>query len=278
MVYTKKIFKLIVIITFSLSVLLTSTMTVRATSGDSTVTVYVVTDENLTAYFDGVAGGDINYWIDGMEVKGEFESLRNALDEFRDVWIALNNLKNDLEETNDTANDAYSYANYTYNCTQNNAKKLEEHNQTLILYYNIINNTINELVAFEEAYFDFKNETHLNFTCVKDILDDHEQRTCILEGRVDRLESIVDELKATLGNIGKGFIGLGLIAGGLFLTNRRYPLRDIVKNGKGIFGDHGKQQRTRNSVHKSSKVKSKAKSQNRLKSFLNKHINFNGFV
>jgi len=263
MIVMKKTVKIIGIITATVLVSLVSTVSVQATSGDSTTKVYVVTNENLTAYFDGVAGGDINYWIDGIEVKGEFETLRNALDEFSDVWIALNDFKSDLEETNDTANDAYSYADQTYNYTQDNAKKLEEHNQTLILYYNIINNTINELIAFEKAYFDFKNETHLNFTSVKDTLDDHEQRTCILEGRVDRLESSVDELKATLGNIGKGLAGLGLIAGGLFLTNRHYPLRDVVKNGKGLFGTHGKQQRIRDSVHKSSEVKAKAKTRNK---------------
>lgn len=253
----KKTGKIIGIITATVLVSLVSTVSVQATNEDSTMEVYVVTDGDLTAYFDGVAGGDINYWIDGIEVKGEFETLRNALGEFIDVWIALNNLKSDLEETNDTANDAYSYADQIYNYTQDNAKKLEEHNQTLILYYHIINSTINELVAFEKAYFDFKNETHLNFTSVKDTLDDHEQRTCILEGRVDRLESSVDELKATLGNIGTGLAVLGLIAGGLFLTNRHYPLRDVVKNGKGIFGTHGKQQRIRDSVHKIIRGKSK---------------------
>jgi len=263
----KKTVKVIGIITVAVLVSLVSTVSIQATSGDSTTKVYVITDGNLTAYFDGVASGDINYWIDGIEVKGEFATLRNALDEFIDVWIALNELKSDLEETNDTANDAYSYANYTYNCTQNNAKKLEEHNRTLILHYHIINSTINELVAFEKAYFDFKNETYLNFTSVKDTLDGHEQRICILEGRVDRLESSVDELKATLGNIGKGLAGFGLIAGGLFLTNRHYPLRDVVKKGKCIFGTHDKQQKIKDSVHKSSEVKAKAKSQNRLKPF-----------
>jgi len=192
----KKTGKIIGIITATVLVSLMSTVSVQATSGDSTTKVYVVTNENLTAYFDGVAGGDINYWIDGIEVKGEFETLRNALGEFIDVWIALNNLKSDLEETNDTANDAYSYADQIYNYTQDNAKKLEEHNQTLILYYHIINSTINELVAFEKA-------------------------------------------------------------GGLFLTNRHYPLRDVIKNGKGIFGTHGKQQRIRDSVHKIIKGKSK---------------------
>ena len=274
----KKIVKVIRIITVTVLISLVSTVSVQATSGDSTTNVYVVTNENLTAYFDGVAGGDITYWIDGIEVKGEFESLRDELNKFIDVWNALNELKNYIEETNNTANDAYNYANLTYNCTQNNSKKLEEHNQTLILYHYIINSTINELVAFEKAYLDFKNETHLNFTSVKDTLDDHEQQISILEERVDRLESNVDELESTIGNIGKGLSGIGLIAVSLFLANRYHPLRDVVKRSKGIFGNHNKKQRIKDSVHKSSEVKAKSKSQNRLKQFLSKHINFNGFV
>ena len=266
MIVMKNNIKVIGIITVAVLVSLVYTAPVQATSGDSTTNVYVVTDGNLTVYFDGIAGGDITYWIDGIEVKGEFETLRDRLDGFIDVWNALNELKNYIEETNNTANDAYAYANLTYNCTQNNSKKLEEHNQTLILYYNIINNTINELIAFEESYFDFKNETHLNFTSVKDILDDHKQQISILEERADHLESSVGELESTIGNIGKGLSGIGLIAFSLFIANRYYPLRDVVKNGKGIFGIHGIQQRIRNHVHKSPDVKAKNKTRNKTPS------------
>lgn len=225
--------------------------------GDAELDVYVEADGNVNASFDATAGGDVNYWIDGIEVKGEFISIWEAMGEFDTVWDFINHLNEQLGQTDAKADEAYEladnafgYAASAYSYAQNNDQRIKENATILTVLFN-------EVVLFEEDYSDFKNETHLNFTSVKDTLDDHEVRISnleskvgTLEGQVVVLEGSIDELKATLGNLGK--IGIvGLIAGGLFLTNRRYPFKDVVKNGKGIFGRHG----TGSSAQK---VKSKA--------------------
>jgi len=230
--------------------------------GDAELDVYVEADGNVNASFDATAGGAVNYWIDGIEVKGEFISIWDAMGEFDTVWDLIDHLNEQLGQTDSTANDAYdlasgafSYADQAFSYALANDQRIRENATILTVLFN-------EVLLFEEDYSNFKNETHLNFTSVKDTLDDHELRISNLESKVDTLEGQIASLESSIGEIKStlgGLAGIGILAGGLFLTNRRYPFKDVLNEGKGIFG------RRHVTGSSAQKVKSKAKAKSARK-------------
>ena len=253
----KKDIELIGIISLLCMILLAmSVKGVHAETADAEMQVDVHATGNVNASFDADAGGDVNYWIDGIEVKGEFVNLWDALSTLdSDIYTVINSLNTKINENNGLAADAFNYADQAFSYASDNDVKINNNNKSIndLLLKTLI--ILDELVRFEENYTVFKEETHLNFTDVKDTLNDHETRITDLELRVSDLESDVDDLQAamdSLGLIGKAAAGVGLVACGLFLANRRYPFKDIVKNGNSVLGHSHK-------PSKSTKVKSKAK-------------------
>ena len=57
---------------------------------------------------------------------------------------------------------------------------------------------------------------------------------------INALQAKVHELQGTILLIRNTLIGLGLLAGALFLVNRRYPLGEVMKNGN-ILSRNGRQ-------------------------------------
>ncbi|RLF52573.1 MAG: hypothetical protein DRN24_03020 [Thermoplasmata archaeon] len=211
---------------------------VQATNDDdngTTITVYVVSDGNvsstfnvttegdLTAFFNGEANGSINYWIDGMNVKSEFNNVYNL----------IKDLKNGLFNT-------HSIASYAYNKALKNYEELQEHDKTLMIYYDAINDTYtklyllkDEVVAFEGDYLGFKNLTNNTLNIFGSNLQSQGEDINVLKAKVHDLQGTILLIRNTL-------IGLFLLAGALFLVNRRYPLGEIMKNGN-ILSRNGKQ-------------------------------------
>ena len=223
--------------------------------GDAEMDVYVEAEGNVDASFDAEAGGDVNYWIDGIEVKGEFISIWEALGEFDDVWDFINVVNNHLGDTNQLAENAYSYAGSAYAYADDNHLRIIENNSIIMLI-------LDELIKFEQNYSEYKDEVHLNFTSVKSRLDEHdveiddlEARVTSLEARLDSLESEFNDFTAAVKFGSFALLG-GLIIGGLFLANRRHPFKDVMKNGTGIFGSEKPQKSSKNAKSKAKKAKS----------------------
>jgi len=196
-------------------------MPAEAADGETVITVYVVTDGNITASFDASAGGDINYWIEDVEVAGEFGR----------IWSAISSLDGSINNVQGSANYALGYAMSAYNYAQNNAEKLYEHNQTLMLHYGMINETTgnlyiltDEVIAFEGHYLAFENETNNTLGAYGADIGVHGEE-------IDALNAKVNDLNGIIMLIRNSLMGLVLIAGVLYLTNRRYPFREIMKNG-----------------------------------------------
>lgn len=191
-------------------------------NGDTTIEVYVVTEENLTAYFDGEAGNDITYIIDGMEIKGEFT----------DIWGVIAQLKKDIKENFDMANFGYAIATNAQKQSDENTDQINEnietlgnHSYTLAVHYNAINDTYNklyllkdEVVAFEGHYFSFENKTNST-------LNSQEDQISALRAELDNVNGFIAAIK----NV---FIGLIIAVFGLYLINRKYPFGEIIRNGK----------------------------------------------
>jgi len=199
-------------------------------SEETTVDVYVVTDGDLTAYLDGEAGGNIYYYIDGIEVKGEFSN----------IYDLLSILKSDISENSKIASQAVGmaeaallHADDNQMGIESNDDELENHTFTLALHYDAINDTYNklyilrdEVVAFESRYFDFENETNST-------LNAQENQIGLLQAKLDDLNGFVALLK-------NAFIGVLIAACGLYFINRKYPFGDVFKNGKKAISN-GKQ-------------------------------------
>jgi len=194
---------------------------------NTSIQIVLITDGDLEAFFNGEAGGDITYYIDGVEISSEFLSL----------WNALTSLKRSLGCTSGLANDAYdlaegafSYADQAFSCAHNNGHKIGENVNTLNMHSFVINDTRknvlvmgNEIVAFEGAYFDFVNETNTT-------LSTHGENLGVQKAELDSLQAKINDLNAMMVFFRNALIGFGLIVGCLYVLNRRYPFRNIFSN------------------------------------------------
>ncbi len=194
---------------------------------DAVLNISIVTDGNVTATFNATAGGNVTYWIDGVEVNGEFDNLWNALEEFGSVWNALNNLKDDVNNAKQSANVAFLYATSNYNM-------ILEHNESINDLYDKIFILMDELIGFEGEYFAFKNETFVfmnstksNLSAINKTLDEYGEIIKNLQNNIAALQSDFNGTIALIRNI---FISGGVIVFGLFLINRRHPLKEIISN------------------------------------------------
>jgi len=212
---------------------------------DTEMTVIVITDGNVNASFDAEAGGDVNYWIDGIEVKGEFNN----------IWDAIDNVKTEAESASNSALVAYLYANSNFykllvveddvsvlnDSLADNASKIKQNEDDILyVYYKTVSNNdsictlFSEMGAFEQEYLAFKQES----------LD-----------QIAALNADFEEFKALVTNVGI-ITGMGLVVVGLFFMNRRYPFKDVVKNGKKMFKDD-KKRKTIDASGKAKKAKAK---------------------
>ena len=144
----------------------------------TTVDVTIVSNENITGYINSTSiNGSVYYYIDGIEVSSEFES----------IWSKIGRAQR-------SADNAYGFAGLAYGFATNN------NNAIIVLTSDLENNSIkiymirDELIAFEDEYINFKNETTANITGLKI------QNTQLKEAN-DLLSSEVDVLEETLHNL-----------------------------------------------------------------------------
>lgn len=172
--------KQIVLLIAILSILLASTSATAdtETTNDTKVEVHVITDENLTAYINGEAGGDVNYYIDGIEVSEEFMAL----------WAKINKLNKKIKDVGGTANMAWGYADNAYSYSNDN-------NQKIFLIRD-------ELIAFENDYFVFKNNTNNTIGDHAQGLNNHANLLYQHAGVINNQGDQIDNQSVTLGQQG----------------------------------------------------------------------------
>jgi len=251
------------IITFAL-ILFTLGYNVSAGENDTNMDIMVITDGNVTAYFNASAGGTVNYWIEDVEVRNEFQKIWDAMGD-NDIFLlnSINDIDIKVQDAKFTAEQAYLMSNNNYLLIKDNSDTLIDHNDSINELFNRTVLLINELAAFEGDYVNFKNEVNVNFTSLYDLIDELKSNQVLLQDQVDNLQGEISGLKQNLGNIGK-YSGLFfLILCGLYLFNRRYPFKDVHFKKNGIVNKS--KNGYRDLVKKADKTKkAKAKSNSKV--------------
>lgn len=215
---TKKIIRIIISVFILISA--ASIISVQAADDNTTISVYVETSGDVNASFDATAGGNVTYWIDGVEVKGEFES----------IWEAIAYYEKEISTAQATADYACFVAQSNSNRLDQAEKELDEHNHTLIIHYSLINDTItnllilrDEVISFEKDYFNYVNKTDTTLEVYGENLQAHEKELATLKNKVADLTFILTLIEIIL-------TVFAVSATILYFINKRSPLKKLIKN------------------------------------------------
>lgn len=235
---------------------------VNAEEADVTMDVYVETEGNVNASFNATAGGNVTYWIDGMEVKSEFSSIWEAFGEFDDVWGFINELESILNDAREVATNAYFMGSSAYAYASDNYDKimlafaalLELNETTNKIQSNLekLNDTINDL---KDKISNLEKEMKEEIEKLNATISDQAAQIKLLQSDVKG----INELLGSVGNLGIIFVVLAVLACCLYLFNRKYPFGYIIRNGKATFRNSKRHLRDLvRKANKSKKVKSKS--------------------
>lgn len=216
---------------FTITAIILITFSVVASSQEGSsfteYRVFIETDGDIEAFFDGKANGSITYYVDGIEVKSEFS----------DIWGCLNDIKGDLDQISNYALTAFANSNDNAEKIKKHAEELNTHDATLSWHTFAINDTMykvaflgNEIVAFEGAYFNFVNETNSTFSEHSSNIDSNSEEIDVLRARVNNLNFMIGLLRNFI-------IGLLVLAFVLYVINKRYPLKEMTKKYNRIIKD-----------------------------------------
>jgi len=217
---------------------------------------------NATLYRNGDGELYVLLYIGESDVIGEMQAGIDNL-EGNVNTLAGNDLtlNNKLNSAQGTADDAYGIASDALAKALANKLIIDENTKGLIMQYDQLNDTIgkvwilrNELVAFEGHYFDFVNNTNSDLEELQfDQVSQDEE--LLLQGEdIESLQAKLNNINGVIALVRNTLIGLGILAFGLFLFNRKYPFGQIARNGKNLFKD-GKQHTIVDFVPKAKKAK-----------------------
>lgn len=143
--------------------------------GDMEITVVVVGDGNVTGYINGTANnGSVYYYIDGIEVSGEFD----------DIWDAI-------QDAEGAARQAHLLGSTAWVLAKDNEGRIVAIETNLSNLEEMIWMLRDEVIAFEEDYIVFKNGTRANFTMVNSRID-------TANDRIDDLYLLLNEKEEQL--------------------------------------------------------------------------------
>ena len=233
----KKSIKKIGLITCVILLLMAYIMPVQAEEETTTdefgdipvIQLFIVTDGDfITIGDDDILGG-----------------LQAGIDNLGGQIILLNE---NLGKTQESADSAYGLAADAYVESLNNKGLLDEHAQTLVVHYDKLTDTIDklwilrdEVVAFEGHYFGFVNDTNNTLGIYGDSIQFHDEELVLQEEDIELLQAKLKNLNGVIALVRNTLIGLGILACGLFLFNRRYRFGQIRRNGKDIYQNGGRQ-------------------------------------
>lgn len=157
--------------------------------GETTVDIVIIGEEDVTGYINGTAtNGSVYYYIDGIEVKGEFG----------DVWNSISSAHSLARDAHSFAGQAYSYAGSAYQLAKNT-------NDTVVeLIFIVENNTYkifmlhDELVAFEDDYIIFKKDINKSFNTVEYKISQNSGLIRVIENDIEHLETRDKELEQNM--------------------------------------------------------------------------------
>lgn len=265
---------------------------VKAAEDDAGIQVIVITDGDVNASLDATAGGNVTFWIDGIEVKSEFEDIWtyiNNIDQHvavttLDTNSELTSLKKYIEDVEGTANGAWEYANNAFAYAGNAYSYADKNNDSIVYLFTWASN-------IEASYLENVTKFDGLIEKIQEDLDDHEKRIVLLELDLNKLQEkiallesetedldnrlndlnetvalqdeTINSLKSDLNGLKNGLMGIGAVilivaiaVVLLFLINRKYPLGYIIRNGKEVIVN-GKQKIT-GYVKRADKSKTKA--------------------
>jgi len=191
----------------------------------------------------------LNFWMDsdgGFVFIGDEDiigEMQIDLDKLGDQIIALN--KN-INNAQDSADSAYGLAADAYFKSLDNKELLDEHDQTLIVQYDKLTDTVeklwilrDEVVAFEGHYFDFVNETNNTLGTYGDSIQFHEDDIDNLYNKYMSLKSNYNDLVFVFTVLGLG--GLLALICGVYIIRKRRSSKHALKDSKGSFRNSKKQ-------------------------------------
>jgi hypothetical protein len=157
-------------------------------------------------------------------------------------------LNEKLNTAQASADNAYGLAASAYGTSLVNKDQIDENSQTLVLHYDKLTDTVDklwilrdEVVAFEGHYFKYVNETDNTLLMYGDSIQLHGDSLLLQEDDINDLRAKYNNLSGIIALVRNTLIGLGIVVGGLFLFNRRYPFAQIRRNGKEKFRENGQQ-------------------------------------
>ena len=170
-------------------VLLTLFIIPQVSAEDTTIDIIVIGDDDVTGYINGTAiNGSVYYYIDGIEVKGEFG----------DVWHSISSTRGLAKDAHSFAGMAYSYADNAYQLAKNT------NNTVVELTFIVENNTYrifmlrDELIAFEDDYLIFKEDTNKSFNTVEYKINQNSGLIKVIENDIEHLETKDKQLEQNM--------------------------------------------------------------------------------
>jgi len=247
--------KLTILVVFALT-FLSFTITTKAVADDETrVEVYAITDENLTAYFNGTStDGSVNYYIEGIEVLTEFQHINNLILSLQsleqqntnalsaDMQIIYDDLIDELSNLRDVLIDEINTVsgNVLSNLAliQQNNKSIENVKDDLLVLNNHLYMLEDELVSFEEVYLENISRINTMLDQINEKLSLHESLIQKNQQNISKLQQKYDDLTSNLANVGG--VGLFFIVGLIifYIINKTHIPTKILdsniipKNGK----------------------------------------------
>ncbi len=247
--------KLTILVVFALT-FLSFTITTKAVADDGTkVEVYAITDENLTAYFNGTStDGSVNYYIEGIEVLTEFQHINNLITAlellekhntnvlsadmqgvYDELILELSNLRDALlDQINIVSGNVLS----NLALIQQNNKSIENVKDNLLVLNNHLYMLKDELISFEEVYLENISRINTMLDQINEKLSLHKSLIQENQQNISELQQKYDDLTSNIANVGGVGSLILLSIGLLYIINKKHPLSKILdsdfihKNGK----------------------------------------------
>jgi hypothetical protein len=216
--------KIALLIAFTL-IVLSFTISTKAEQNDETsIDVQVITDENLTAYFNGTSTeGFVSYYIEGIEVLTELKNINtliatlqlletentNALatdiqSVFDTLITELGNLNNKLLDKIDNV-----HGNVLSNLAliDQNSISIKSLKENLSILKDNLYMLRDEVIGFEESYLENISRINIMLDEINEKLSLHESLIQKNQQNISELQQKFDDLNSNLANFG----GVGLL-------------------------------------------------------------------
>jgi len=243
--------------------LLSLAITTKADQNNETkVEVYVITEEDLVAYFNGSStDGSVSYYIEGIEVLTELQNINTLIGDIQlteeqntaslsdDLQILCQQLQNNIDNI--------------YACVVGNIERIGQNNRSieklkedLLIFKDNLYMLRDEVVSFENSYFENISRINTIFDELNEKLVLHE--SLIEENRqnISELQEKFDDLSSNLANVGgTGSIFL-LVFISFYIFNKRHPFAKVLegnfisKNFQHKLLDFTKKQKSKTSRYK----------------------------